>query len=364
LPRTAGAKRAAVRRIDSIILNVEQIRPMFGKRAFSGKNARSISTFLFVLMLTMALAASAFAQSTPAASNASLPAFESPAALPDAPARSDGPLKIVASTGIIGDLVNQIGGSRVEVTTILPANADPHEFEPSPKDVATLQDAKVVFIHGLGLDNWAQDLIDNSGADFAVVTVTDGVDAVNRLGGDASDVDPHVWFDPTKVAQMAANIAAGLSAADPEGADAYNARLAVYQQNLAALDQQIADRIALIPADRRNIVTNHDALGYFADRYGLNIVGTVIPGLSPGVEPSAQEVAALLQTVKDQHVSVIFAENTVSPKLAEQLASEAGITVVDTLYSDSLGEAGSGADTYIGLMQTDTQAIVSALMNP
>ena len=359
MPRTAGAKRAAVRRVYSIILNVEQKDPMSGKRARPGKTARSLSTFLFVLMLAISLGASAAAQSTPVA----FPPFEPLAALPDAPARNDGPLKIVASTGIIGDLVNQIGGSRVEVTTILPANADPHEFEPSPKDVATLQDANVVFIHGLGLDNWAQDLIDNSGADFPVVTVTDGVETVNRLGGDSEeDVDPHVWFDPAKVAQMSANIAVGLSAADPEGAGAYIARLAVYQQNLAALDQQIADRIALIPADRRNIVTNHDALGYFADRYGLNIVGTVIPGLSPGAEPSAQEVAALLQTVKDQHVSVIFAENTVSPTLAEQLASEAGITVVDTLYSDSLGEAGSGADTYIGLMQTDTQTIVTALL--
>jgi ABC-type Zn uptake system ZnuABC Zn-binding protein ZnuA len=333
---------------------------MFGKRARPGNPARFLSMFLFALALIGSLGATAAAQSTPATTE--FPPFAPLTALPDAPARADGPLKIVASTGIIGDLVNQIGGSRVEVTTILPANADPHEFEPSPKDVATLQDAKVVFIHGLGLDNWAQDLIDNSGADFSVVTVTDGVETVNRLGGDGDDVDPHVWFDPTKVAQMTANIAAGLSAADPDGADAYNARLAVYQQNLAALDQQIVDRIALIPADQRNIVTNHDALGYFADRYGLNIVGTVIPGLSPGAEPSAQEVAALLQTVKDQHVSVIFAENTVSPKLAQQLASEAGITVVDTLYSDSLGEAGSGADTYIGLMQTDTQTIVTALL--
>jgi ABC-type Zn uptake system ZnuABC Zn-binding protein ZnuA len=334
---------------------------MFGKRARSGKSSRFFALLLFVMTLTVSLCGTAAAQSTPATTDA-FPPFASLEALPDAPARDDGPLKVVASTGIIGDLVNQIGGSRVKVSTILPANADPHEFEPSPKDVATLQDANVVFIHGLGLDNWAQDLIDNSGADFTVVTVTDGVETVNRLGGNGDDVDPHVWFDPTKVAQMSANIAAGLSAADPDGADAYNARLAAYQQNLAALDQQIADRMALIPADRRNIVTNHDSLGYFADRYGLNIVGTVIPGLSPGAEPSAQEVAALLQTVKDQHVSVIFAENTVSPKLAQQLASEAGITVVDTLYSDSLGESGSGADTYIGMMQTDTQTIVSALL--
>jgi len=298
-----------------------------------GARSRLASTLVVALALLISLMGSAFAQSTP--TNATqFPPFSTPATLPDAPARDGGALKVVASTSIIGDLVRQIGGNRVEVSTILPANADPHDFEPSPKDVATLEGAHVVFVHGLGLDTWTQDLIDNAGGGFSVVTVTDGIETATRSGngdGHDHDVDPHVWFDPTKAAQMSANIAAGLSAADPDGTDAYNARLAAYQQNLATLDQEIAQRIALIPADRRNIVTNHDALGYFADRYGLNIVGTVIPGVSPGVEPSAQEVADLLQVVKDHNVSIIFAENTVAPKLAQQLASEAGISVVDTL---------------------------------
>lgn len=329
-----------------------------------GALSRLASTLAVALTLLISLMGSAFAQSTPTDA-IQFPPFSTPAALPDAPAPEGGALKVVASTSIIGDLVRQVGGDRVEVTTILPANADPHDFEPSPKDVATLEDAKVVFVHGLGLDTWTQDLIDNAGGGFNVVTVTDGIETVTRSDdgdGHSHEVDPHVWFDPTKVAKMSANIAAGLSTADPDGTDAYNARLAAYQQNLATLDQEIAARIALIPADRRNIVTNHDALGYFADRYGLNIVGTVIPGISPGVEPSAQEVANLLQVVKDHNVSIIFAENTVSPKLAQQLASEAGISVVDTLYSDSLGDPGSGAGTYIGLMQTDTQIIVTALL--
>lgn len=342
---------------------------MSERKRVPGALSRLTLTMAIALTMLISLAGSALAQSTPTAAT-QFPPFSTPAALPDAPAPDGGALKVVASTNIIGDLVHQIGGDRVEVTTILPANADPHDFEPSPKDVATLEGAKVVFVHGLGLDAWTQNIIDNSGGDFSVVTVTDGIETVNRHEDDhhdeaddhGHDVDPHVWFDPTKTAQMAANIAAGLSAADPDGTDAYNARLAAYQQNLATLDQEIAARIALIPADQRNMVTNHDALGYFADRYGLNIVGTVIPGVSPGVEPSAQEVADLLQVMKDQNVSVIFAENTVSPKLAQQLASEAGISVVDTLYSDSLGDPGSGADTYIGLMQTDTQIIVTALL--
>ncbi|MGH2551991.1 MAG: metal ABC transporter substrate-binding protein, partial [Thermomicrobiales bacterium] len=242
-----------------------------------------------------------------------------------------------------------------------------------PADIAKVEEASVVFVHGLGLDHWVEDIIDNAGGDVTVVTVTDGITTVNRAEGEEHkedsdeaehdhETDPHVWFDPTKTAQMVANIAAGLTAADPDGANDYAARLAAYQQELTALDTQIAERIALIPDANRKIVTNHDALGYYADRYGLTIIGTIIPSLDTQAEPSAKEVSELLDLIKNQGVTVIFAENTVSPKLAEELAGEAGITVVDTLYSDSLGDADSGAATYIELMQSDTIKIVEALI--
>jgi ABC-type Zn uptake system ZnuABC Zn-binding protein ZnuA len=309
------------------------------------------------------------AQSTPVG----VPPFPAGQPLPDATVSESGPIKVTASTNIIGDLVTQIGGVRVEVDTILPANADPHEYEPAPEDIAKVEEAKVVFIHGLGLDHWAEDIIDNAGGDVTVVTVTDGITTVNREEGEEHEedsdeaehdheTDPHVWFDPTKTAQMVANIAAGLTAADPDGANDYAARLAAYQQELTALDTQIAERVTLIPEANRKIVTNHDALGYYADRYGLTIIGTIIPSLDTQAEPSAKEVAELLDLIKSQGVTVIFAENTVSPKLAEELAGEAGITVVDTLYSDSLGDGDSGAATYIELMQSDTIKIVEALI--
>lgn len=321
-------------------------------------------------LAAIALTGRAQAQSTPAAGG--VPPFPAIPALPEATAPVDGPIRVTASTNIIGDLVYQIGGARVDVATILPANADPHEYEPAPEDIAKVEEAKVVFVHGLGLDHWAEDIIDNAGGDVTAVTVTDGITTVNRAEGEEHEedseesehdheTDPHVWFDPTKTAQMVANIAAGLIAADPDGANDYNARLAAYQQELTALDEQIKERIALIPEANRKIVTNHDALGYYADRYGLTIVGTVIPSLDTQAEPSAKEVADLIDTIKAQGVTVIFAENTVSPTLAEQLANEAGIRVVDTLYSDSLGDADSGAATYIEMMQSDTIKIVEAL---
>jgi ABC-type Zn uptake system ZnuABC Zn-binding protein ZnuA len=308
--------------------------------------------------------ARASAQSTPAAG---VPPFPALSALPEVAAPANGPINVTASTNIIGDLVAQIGGARVEVSTILPANADPHEYEPTPEDIARVEHAKVIFVHGLGLDPWVETIIENAGGDITVVTVTDGIATVNRDGEESDDhdhdheADPHVWFDPTKTAQMAANIATGLTNADGEGSADYASRLAAYQQQLTTLDQQISERIALIPEANRKIVTNHDALGYYADRYGLTIVGTVIPGLDTQSEPSAKEVAQLIDTIKSEGVTVIFAENTVSPTLADQLASEAGIKVVDTLYSDSLGDANSGAATYIELMQSDTIKIVDAL---
>jgi zinc/manganese transport system substrate-binding protein/manganese/iron transport system substrate-binding protein len=160
---------------------------------------------------------------------------------------------------------------------------------------------------------------------------------------------------------MVANIAAGLIEIDPAGEATYREREAAYQAQLSALDSAIAAAIATIPPERRKLVTNHDALAYYADRYGLTVVGTVIPGLETTAEPSAQEVAALLEVIGRERVPAIFAENITNPTLAEQLASEAGVAIVADLYTDSLGEPGSGADTYLGLMRTDTIVIVEAL---
>jgi zinc/manganese transport system substrate-binding protein len=267
----------------------------------------------------------------------------------------------VATTPIIADLVRQVGGQRVEVESILPNNADAHDFEPRPEDIIKVEDAEAVFTHGLHLDEWANDLIENSGSDAHVFVVTDGIETLDSEEEEFAEGDPHVWFDPTRAQQMVENIAAGLSAVDPDGTESYQQRASAYNAQLSTLDQEIKDRIALIPEDQRKMVTNHDALGYYADRYGLTVVGTVFPGTDTRSEPSAREVAELVETIQEQGVKAIFAENVVNPALAEELANEAGVEIVDTLYTDSLGDPGSGGDTYIGLMQTDTRLIVEAL---
>jgi zinc/manganese transport system substrate-binding protein/manganese/iron transport system substrate-binding protein len=282
-------------------------------------------------------------------------------ALPQAPPRDGGPLKIVATTPIIADLVRQIGGERVHVDSLLPNNADPHEFEPAPQDLVKLARADAIFVHGLHLDAWSQTLIKHSGTDAPVFVATKGVTTLASDEDEFKQGDPHVWFDPTRVKTMVADIAADLIVIDSAGSPSYNQRLAAYQSALDQLDREIATRIDLIPPDQRKLVTNHDALRYYAERYGLTVVGTIIPGMDTQAEPSARDIGALVQEIKKQHVKAIFAENTVNPKLANQLAAQAGVAVVDDLYTDSLGDSDSGANTYIGLMETDTRLIVEAL---
>ncbi|MCA9859387.1 MAG: zinc ABC transporter substrate-binding protein [Thermomicrobiales bacterium] len=318
------------------------------------------------------------------------PGFSAPAPLPAIGERASGPLNVVASTSIIADLARQVGGERVNVTSILPANVDPHDFEPNPDDVITLEGADILLLHGLQLDSWVEPLIDASSSAAPVIVVTTGIETIS--GGDhddhdhededheheddehedddrgdddhdhdLSEGDPHVWFDPMRVKTMVANIRDGLISVDPEGETGYQTRADAYSASLDQLDAEIRALIDTIPSERRIMVTNHDALGYFAERYGLTVVGTVIPGLDTRTEPSAKDIAELIEAIKESGATVIFAENTVSPALAESLASDAGIRVAPDLYTDSLGDADSGADTYIGLMQTDTLIIVENL---
>lgn len=301
------------------------------------------------------------------AEDGTVPPFATPAALPNIENRPSGPLKISTSTSILADLARQIGGGRIEVTSILPANADPHDFEPSPDDVIAIEDADLIVTHGLQLDTWADGLIEASQSDAPIVVATAGIETIGSAHDHEDEDhafgegDPHVWFDPMRAKQMAANIFEALATVDPDGAVGYLERFEAYAEQLDQLDAEIRERIELIPEERRILVTNHDALAYYAERYGLTIVGTVIPGLDSRAEPSAKEVVALIEQIHETGVSVIFAENTIGPALAESLAADAGIRVAPDLYTDSLGDEGSGADTYIGLMQTDTRIIVENL---
>jgi ABC-type Zn uptake system ZnuABC Zn-binding protein ZnuA len=282
-------------------------------------------------------------------------------ALPEATARTDGPLKVMTTTPLLADLTRQIGGVRLDVSSVMPPNVDAHDFEPKPQDLVQIEDAALIVEHGLNLDAWAAGMIQNAGADAPVVVATTGVPTISTDEEGFSEGDPHVWFDPRNVKVMIDTIAAALIATDPDGTASYEARRDAYKTHLDQLDQAIADLISTIPPERRKLVTNHDAFGYYVARYGLTFVGSVIPSLDSRAEPSAKETAELIDRIKSVGVPAIFTESSINPELEEELAKEAGVVVVSSLYGDTLGEPGSGADTYIGMMQTNTRRIVEGL---
>lgn len=275
-------------------------------------------------------------------------------------------LSVVATTTQIADMARAIAGDQVEVISLLPANADPHDFEPTPQDLAKVDDADLVLEHGFGLDAWAKNLVDASGTDATVVVVTTGIvpfeDEALQQGEHAHDThDPHVWFDVINAKAMAAGIRDALIAADPAGRAGYTERAASYLADLDTLDTWIREQVATIPADQRKLVTNHDAFGYYVRAYGFEYVGSIIPSMDTQAQPSAQETADLIDAIRAEDVKAIFTEQSLNPELARQIADEAGVAIVDDLYGDSLGPHGSGAETYIGMMRTNTTNIVEAL---
>ncbi len=274
--------------------------------------------------------------------------------------------RVVCTTTIIGDVVARIAGENADVTSLMPLNADPHAFEPTPRDAAALHDASLVFINGAGLETFLAPLLEN--ATTRTIDLSSNL-KLRHLGEntntgtvaeDATDVDPHVWFDPTNVAAWTSTIADALASIDPANADAYQSRAAAYQSTLHNLDQWITEQIASIPSAKRRMVTDHDAFGYFADRYGVEIVATVFPGLSTMSEPSAKQVAALESTILELGVPVIFVGNTVNPSLAQQVAADTGVLVV-FLYTGSLSNQDGPASTYVDFMHYDVQQIVDGL---
>jgi ABC-type Zn uptake system ZnuABC Zn-binding protein ZnuA len=323
---------------------------------------RAMTPFLLAIVFAVTLVSVPEGQ-VAAQDTSATPAIEFPALtpLPDAEPRAEGPLPVVATTPILADITRQIGGARLDVTSILPPNADPHDFEPSPQDLVAVDSAGLIVEHGLQLDQWAEEMIANSGADVPVVIATTGIQTIASDDDVFTEGDPHVWFDPRNVKTMTDNIAAALIATDPGGTASYEARRDAYKVQLDALDTAIMEQIATIPVERRKLVTNHDAFGYYVARYGLTFVGSVISSLDTRAEPSAKDTAELIEKIKAEGVPAIFTESSLNPELEEELANQAGVKVVANLYGDSLGDEDSGADTYIGMMQTDTRLIVEGL---
>jgi ABC-type Zn uptake system ZnuABC Zn-binding protein ZnuA len=268
-------------------------------------------------------------------------------------------LRVVASTTLVGDAAAHVGGEHIALTILLPPGADPHSFEPSPQDLAALERADLILLNGFGLEENLENILGASAA--AVVEVSDGIAARElEAGGDEHGLDPHVWMDPRNVAVWARNIAAALSEADPANANNYRANAEAYAAELDALHAWIQERVQTIPRQERNLVVDHDSLGYFADVYGFRLLGTVAPSFSTLAEPSAQELAALEEAILAAGAPAIFVDSTINPALAERIAADTGAQVV-RLYSASLSEPGGPAATYIELMRYNVTAIVEAL---
>jgi ABC-type Zn uptake system ZnuABC Zn-binding protein ZnuA len=262
-------------------------------------------------------------------------------------------LTVVATTPHVADLAQNVGGRRVDVKTIVPAEADPHDYEPRPSDVAALADARLVLRSGGDLDEWLDDVLDSAGAEAPTATLMDSVDTL--------DGDPHWWQDPGNAILAVRAIEARLTEADPEGGAVYRRNAERYLDRLRRLDAGIAACVERVPPDERRIVTTHDALGYFARRYGIEVVGAVIPSLSTQAQASAGDVDRLVEQIRAEDVEAIFPESAVSAKLEEAIAREAGAAVGEPLYADSLGPEGTGAGTYLGAMAANADALVRGM---
>jgi len=272
-------------------------------------------------------------------------------------------LQIVATTTILGDITSNIAGDQVMLEVLLPAGADPHDFQPSSQQVALINDADLVIANGLGLEEGLNDVIESAKADGAnVLEVAPLVDPLPfaQAGPNELRDDPHFWTDPLRVATATEVIADALTRIDPSVN--WVSRAAGYGAELRTLDAEIEALFGSIPESSRKLVTNHDALGYLAHRYGFEVVGVVIPGGSTLAQPSSAELAALVDVIEDEDVPVIFAETIEPSVLADAVAAELGDAVaVVELYTDSLGPAGSGAETLIKMLRLDAERIAAGL---
>ena len=285
---------------------------------------------------------------------AGLAACQGPGSSPASPA--SGGLKVVTTTTVFADIVRNIGGERVAVSSIIPAGVGPEDYEPKPDDAKLLSDAQLIISNGVGLDDFLDDLLaSGSGGSTPRLVLGEGIPTVTEDG----EENPHFWLDPSLVNEFyVPRIAAKLAEIDPAGKAGFEAAAATYSTALDTLDTELKAKVEQIPAANRKLVTFHDAFPYFARHFGFELVGVILQ--NPGQEPTAAELAALVDQVKAAGVKAVFSEAQFSPKLAETLATEAGITnVVTTLYNDSLGPP--PADTYIGLMHWDVDQIVAAL---
>lgn len=267
-------------------------------------------------------------------------------------------ITVVATTSVFADMVRMVGGDRVAVTSLVPAGTDVHTYQAKPDDVRAVAAARLIVMNGLGLDDWLQQTLTAASSHASTIRLAEGLPGVVLLPGDDPGTrNPHLWMDVTYARGYVARIRDALALVDPAGATAYDAGAAAYDARLAALDAWVRGQVATIPEADRKLVLFHDALPYFARTYGLTIVGVAVK--APGQDPSAGDIAALIDAIKASGVKAIFSENQFPTDLVDEIAHETGARVVANLYDDSLGAP--PVDSYEGLIRWDTDQIVAAL---
>jgi zinc/manganese transport system substrate-binding protein len=284
-----------------------------------------------------------------------------------APAIAADRLPVVASFSILGDMTARVGGDRVAVTTLVGPDGDAHVYEPTPDDVRAVAAARLLVVNGLGFEGWMDRLAGASGYAGPVVVASKGVapreiveeEHADAEGHDHHGIDPHAWQDVANAVTYVRNIAAGLDAADPAGKATYDANAAAYVAELEALDAEVRAALATLPAERRKIITSHDAFGYFGAAYGLRL--SAPEGISTEAEASAADVAALIRQIRADAVPAIFVENIKDRRLIDQIAAETTATVGGELYTDALSDKDGPAPTYVEMMRHNVKTLTEAL---
>lgn len=271
---------------------------------------------------------------------------------------SNGRIRTVSSITIINDIVKNIGGDKVEAVSICGVGLDPHTYKPKPNDPRLISESDLVFINGFALEHWIEEMVRNAGGNKKVVTVTEGLTPMTDEKG-YGDPDPHAWFNVQNVKTYAANIEKALSEHDKANAQYYKQNLDNYLKTLDSLDSWIKKEIAMIPPEKRVLITSHDAFRYFGKAYGLEVRG--LQGISTEAKAQTEDVKKLIDLIKERKLSSVFIETSVNPKLLEEISKETGATVGGTLFSDSVGNEGTPEGTYTGAVTFNVNTIVKAL---
>jgi ABC-type Zn uptake system ZnuABC Zn-binding protein ZnuA len=276
-------------------------------------------------------------------------------------------LKILATTTIVADIVKEIGGDQVDVSVLLPVGTDPHSYQPTPQDLARAVEAELIFINGAGLEGYIQPMLENTTGVERIIDVSNGIflitiDSVLENAEEAHDFggDPHTWTDPNNVKIWVENISRALMEADALHADYYQENAKTYTQALESLDNWVSEQVRVIPPERRKLLFDHHVFGYYAKRYGFDVIGAIIPSFSTLAEPSAQELAEIEQIIRSLGVPAIFVGSTVNANIADQITQDTGVKII-RVYTGSLSEETGEASSYLEYIRYNTQAIIEAL---